>query len=183
MTEEPADRAALRDGRLLIRPTEAQDIPTITRIYDHHVRHGLGSFEENPPGETEMMERWRAILAAGYPYVVAVRRAENRVLGYAYLSAYRPRPAYRFTVEDSVYVAPDGQGAGVGAVLLAHLIDQAMARGCRQMVAMIGDRDNHGSIRLHEKLGFRQAGHLADVGFKKGRWVDVIIMQRALDPG
>jgi phosphinothricin acetyltransferase len=150
-------------------------------IYAHHVRHGLASVEEVPPEAPEIARRLAERSAQGLPTLVA--EAGGAAIGFAYAGRYRMRPAYRFTVEDSVYVAPGLAGRGVGRTLLAALIDRCAALGCRQMVAIIGDSANEASIALHERLGFRRVGVLADVGFKHGRWVDSVIMQRALGPG
>lgn len=164
-----------------LRPSDAADIPAIAAIYAHAVLHGTASFELAPPDEAEMAARRAALLAAGYPYLVA--EADGVVAGYAYASAYRPRPAYRDTVEGSVYVDPARHGRGVGRALLTGLIAAAASRGYRQMVAVIGDTANAPSIRLHEALGFRYVGTLRAVGWKHGRWLDTVLMQRALGPG
>jgi L-amino acid N-acyltransferase YncA len=156
-------------------------VPAITAIYGHWVRHGLASFELDPPEEAEMARRRAAILAAGYPYLVA--EAEGRLLGYACASAYRPRPAYRFAVEDSVYVAPGAGRAGTGRALLEALIARCTARGFRLMVAVIGDSANAASIGLHERAGFTRAGLLPAIGWKHGRWVDSVLMTRPLGAG
>jgi len=170
-----------------IRDGTAADMAAVTDIYCHHVRHGLGTFEESPPDRAEMTRRFDALRGQSFPYLLAESaETDSRgptVLGFAYCGAYRPRPAYRFTVEDSIYVHPDRLGRGVGGLLLATLIERATALGFRQMVAVIGDRDNTGSIKLHEALGFGRVGHLASVGFKFGRWVDVVLLQRALGEG
>jgi phosphinothricin acetyltransferase len=163
---------------LLVRPSIEADISAITAIYAHAVGHGTASFEVEPPDEAEMARRRQAVLAGGYPYLVA--EIDGTLAGYAYAGAYRPRPAYRFTVEDSIYVAPDRQGSGVGRALLVALIEACEALGFRQMVAVIGDSASQGSIRLHESLGFRPVGVLEAIGFKHGRWLDVVLMQRAL---
>jgi phosphinothricin acetyltransferase len=157
------------------------DLPAIQAIYAHHVLHGLGSFEEVPPSLEEMTRRYRDLRDKGMPYLVARRGA--KILGYAYAGPYRPRIAYRYSVEDSIYVAPDATGQGVGKRLLAELIARCTAMGCRQMIAVIGDSANHGSIGVHKALGFVEAGNLRSVGFKFGRWVDSVFMQRALGPG
>jgi phosphinothricin acetyltransferase len=141
----------------------------------------LASFEEIPPDPAEMDLRRRTVQDAGLPYLVAV--SDGQVLGFAYASPYRLRPGYRYTVEDSVYIAPAANGRGVGRTLLAAVIGRAESRGLRQMLAVIGDSANAASIGLHRRLGFRQAGLLPSVGFKVGRWVDSVIMQRALGPG
>jgi len=166
---------------LLVRPSIEADISAITAIYAHAVGHGTASFEVEPPDEAEMARRRQAVLAGGYPYLVA--EIDGTLAGYAYAGAYRPRPAYRFTVEDSIYVAPDRQGSGVGRALLVALIEACEALGFRQMVAVIGDSASQGSIRLHESLGFRPVGVLEAIGFKHGRWLDTVLMQRPLGHG
>ncbi len=165
----------------LVRPSAAGDLPAITGIYAHHVRHGLASFEETPPDVAEMTRRRAAVLAAGYPYLVA--ELDGRVAGYAHAAPYRARPAYRHSVENTVYVAPDGIGRGVGRALLAALIEACSAQGYCQMVAVVGDTGNDASIGLHEALGFERVGRLRSIGFKFGRWVDSVILQRALGDG
>ena len=165
-----------------IRPATTADIPVITRIYAHAVQHGTASFELAPPDEAEMTRRMRELLEKGFPYLAA--DDGGAVAGYAYAGPYRHRPAYRLTVEDSVYIAPDAQGRGAGRALLAALIEASAARGLRQMIAVIGDSSRQAaSISLHAALGFRQVGILQDVGFKHGRWLDSLLMQRALGPG
>ncbi|HEX2552406.1 MAG TPA: GNAT family N-acetyltransferase [Microvirga sp.] len=166
---------------LLIRPSTDADLPAIAAIYAPAVRHGTASFELEPPEEAEMARRRRALLDGGYPYLVAER--DGTVVGYAYAGAYRPRPAYRSTVEDSVYVAPAAQGAGVGRALLAALVAECEARDFRLMVAVIGDEASRSSIRLHEALGFRLVGVIDGIGHKHGRWLATVLMQRALGPG
>lgn len=164
-----------------IRPSRDGDIATVAAIYGHHVLNGLGSFEETAPGAVEMGRRRADVLAKGFPYLVAER--DGAVVGYAYCSQYRPRPGYRFSVEDSIYVAPELQRAGIGAALLPALIAAASAQGARQMIAVIGDSANIGSVALHRRFGFRPVGVIEAVGFKLGRWVDSVIMQRALGEG
>ena len=166
---------------LQIRPCAPADVPAIAAIYAHAVRHGTASFELDPPDDAEMARRREALVSAGYPYLVA--QAGGTLLGYAYASAYRPRPAYRSTVEDSVYVAPHGQGRGVGRALLSALIGACEERDFRLMVAVIGDRASTGSIRLHESLGFVHVGALEPIGYKHGRWLATVLMQRVLGPG
>lgn len=173
--------APLTEIAVAVRPSTPADIPAIQAIYAREVLHGLASFEETPPDVAEMTRRRDAVLAAGMPYLAA--EGAGRVLGYAYAGPYRPRPAYRHTVENSVYVAADARGLGVGRQLLTALIQACEAGPWRQMVAVIGDRDNAGSIGLHRALGFREVGVLVGVGFKHGRWVDSVLMQRALGPG
>jgi L-amino acid N-acyltransferase YncA len=163
----------------VIRPATPADIPTITRIYANAVEHGTASFELVPPDETEMVRRMSKLLANGFPYLVA--DVDGAVAGYAYAGPYRARPAYRLTVENSVYIAPHIHRRGLGRVLLAALIEAAAARGLRQMIAVIGDSTKQAaSIRLHETAGFRHIGILRDVGFKHGRWLDSLLMQRTL---
>jgi L-amino acid N-acyltransferase YncA len=164
-----------------IRPAGAGDISAITRIYEHAVRHGTASFELEPPDEAEMARRMTDLVGRGYPYFVAER--EGAVAGYAYAGPYRARPAYRWSVEDSVYIAPQMQGRGIGRALLDRLIAETQARGFRQMIAVIGDSAQTASIALHEGAGFRLVGTLQSVGFKHGRWLDSVLMQRALGIG
>ena len=166
---------------LVIRPAEPADIPAITAIYCVAVGDGMASFELDPPSETEMQTRMHAILAAGFPYLVATR--DQEVVGYGYLSAYRPRAAYRWAVENSIYVAPTAQRSGTGRVLLQALIEAATAQGLRQIVAVIGDSQSQGSIGLHTALGFSHCGVVHSVGFKRGRWLDQVIMQRMIGAG
>lgn len=166
---------------MVVRDATRSDVPTIQAIYAHHVLHGAASFEEVPPDEAEMNRRREEILARGLPYLVAEHAGVVR--GFAYAGPFRPRSAYRYTVEDSVYVAPDAVGQGFGRAALTEVIKRCTALGLRQMVAVIGDSGNHASIRLHESLGFQRAALLRSVGFKLGRWVDSVIMQRALGEG
>ncbi len=165
----------------VIRESIDADVPAIQAIYAHHVLNGLASFEETPPDSGEIARRRAALVDEGFPHLVAV--ADGKVAGFAYASGFRPRPAYRYTVEDSVYVAPEVTGRGTGRALLAALIERCARLGYRQMVAVIGDSANHASIGLHEALGFRRAGDFGSVGFKFGRWVDVVVLQRALGEG
>lgn len=165
----------------LVRAARVADIAAIQAIYAHHVLHGLASFELVPPTVAEMQCRFATITGAGYPYLVAVEDTE--VLGYAYASVYRTRPAYRYTIEDSVYVATTAARRGIGRRLLEALIAECERRGYRQMLAVIGDSANAASIELHRACGFRVSGTLQSIGFKFGRWVDSVIMQRALGDG
>lgn len=164
-----------------LRPATESDLAAIQRIYAGHVATGLASFEEVPPDADEMRRRWRAIADLGLPYIVAV--SDGVIAGYAYAGPYRPRTAYRFTVEDSIYLDPTYQGRGIGHRLLAALIEQSTGLGKRQMIAVIGDSANLASINLHRKLGFQDTGVFRAAGFKFGRWVDSVLMQRALGPG
>src|ERR1700736_6700884 len=166
---------------LTIRPATAADITAVTAIYDDAVRHGTASFELEPPDAAEMARRRQALVDAGFPYLVA--EADGAVAGYAYAGPYRPRPAYRWSVEDSVYVAPSLHRRGIGAALLARLVGEAETRGYRQMVAVIGDSAQLPSIALHRAAGFRLIGSIENVGFKFGRWLDTVLMQRPLGPG
>jgi phosphinothricin acetyltransferase len=162
----------------LLRPARPDDVPALAEIYHHHVLAGAASFEIDPPDAGEMDRRRRDIEAQQLPYLIA--EVDGVVAGYAYASRFRPRIAYRFTVEDSVYVRADHTGRGLGRLLLARLIADCEARGARQMIAVIGDSANTASIRLHEKFGFRHVGVLENVGWKFDRWFDVVLMQRAL---
>jgi phosphinothricin acetyltransferase len=166
---------------LSIRAAGPTDIPAIARIYDHAVRHGTASFEIAPPDEAEMARRIRALLEGGYPHLVAER--DGAVLGYAYAGPYRARPAYRWAVEDSIYVDPTAYRRGIGRALLDRLIAESTVRDFRQMIAVIGDSAQTASIELHRAAGFRLVGTIENVGFKFGRWLDSVIMQRALGPG
>ena len=165
-----------------VRDASDADVAAITDIYAHHVRTGLGSFEEVPPAVDEIARRRAEVLARNLPYLVAMSGA-GAVLGYAYASVYRARSAYRFSVEDSIYIAPDSAGRGIGRALLAALVARCSEAGFRQMVAVIGDSGNAGSIALHERLGFRRVGLLPAIGYKHGRWVDSVLMQRELGEG
>jgi phosphinothricin acetyltransferase len=168
------------DG-VVIRPSRETDVTEIATIYSYHVLHGLASFEEVPPELDEIASRRRDILAGGLPYLVAER--SGRVLGFCYAGPYRARSAYRFTLEDSIYIDKAEVGRGLGRTLLAPLLDRCAELGYRQMVAVIGGSETWPSIRLHSALGFTRAGVLPAVGFKFGRWVDIVLMQRALGPG
>jgi L-amino acid N-acyltransferase YncA len=164
-----------------LRSATPGDIPAITRIYAHAVRHGTASFEVEPPDEAEMAHRFEALVRGGYPYLVA--EEDGAILAYAYAGPYRARPAYRFSVENSIYVDEAAQRRGVGRTLLARLIEEAAARGFRQMIAVIGDSAQTPSIELHRALGFRMVGTLENIGFKFERWLDTVLMQRSLGPG
>ena len=170
-----------------VRDARRGDLAGIREIYAHHVRHGLASFEETPPDLAEVTRRFEATLARGLPYLAAEAEAASSevgvVQGYAYAGPYRPRPAYRYSVENSLYVAPGLEGRGIGRALLEELIRRCTALGYRQMIAVIGDSGHLPSIEFHESLGFTRAGCLRSVGFKFERWVDSVILQRQLGAG
>jgi phosphinothricin acetyltransferase len=167
-----------------IRPVQVRDLPAITAIYDEAVRYGTASFEIEPPTLAEMTRRYEALQAGAYPYLVADEAGPgDTILGYAYAGPYRARPAYHWSVEDSIYVATSAQRRGIGRMLLKQLIDAAEAGGFRQMIAVIGDSANAGSIELHRAAGFRMVGTFDNVGFKFGRWLDSVLMQRPLGRG
>jgi L-amino acid N-acyltransferase YncA len=171
----------MSDAAPIIRPSRNDDVAAITAIYGHHVLHGLASFEEVPPPTDEVGRRRAAILTQGLPYFVAER--QGRVVGYCYAGPFRPRVGYRYTLEDSIYIDAAEVGRGIGRALLEPLLVRCTELGYRQMVAVIGGRETVASIRLHEALGFTHMGILTAVGFKFGRWVDSVLMQRALGPG
>ena len=166
---------------MIVRPATLQDAPAIAEIYGFHVRHGAGTFEEVAPGADEMAARIGKVLGGGYPWVAV--EDEGRVVAYAYAAPYHARSAYRFTVEDSVYVADDARGRGYGRAALTAVIAACQAMGLRRIIAVIGDSGNAGSIALHRALGFALCGTLPSVGFKAGRWLDVVLMQRPLNGG
>lgn len=164
-----------------LRLASTSDLPAITAIYAHHVQSGLASFETDAPSVAEMTQRFHAITERGYPYLVAVDG--DQVLGYAYANAFRTRPAYRFTVEDSIYLAPDAARRGIGRALLLRLIEVCESAGFRQMLAVIGDSANQASIGVHRACGFSRLAVFEGLGWKFDRWVDTVIMQRALGAG
>jgi phosphinothricin acetyltransferase len=166
---------------LQVRDATEADLPEIAAIYAHHVRTGLASFETEPPDLAEMTARFRAVREKGFPWLAC--EIGGQLAGYAYASHYRTRPGYRYCLEDSVYVHPDFAGRGAGRALLARLVEACEAVGCRQLVAVIGDSGNAASIGLHSALGFRLVGTLRAIGFKHGRWVDSVLMQRPVGPG
>ncbi|MBU0726326.1 MAG: GNAT family N-acetyltransferase [Alphaproteobacteria bacterium] len=166
---------------IVIRDATPDDVPSIRDIYAHHVLHGLASFEEQAPDLAEMTRRFQALSEAGFPYLAAF--LDGVLVGYAYAGQYRPRPAYRHSVEDSIYVREGNAGKGIGRTLLSALLERCTACGFRQMIAIIGDSGNTGSIRLHESLGFERIGTIRSVGFKHGRWVDSVLLQRPLGSG
>jgi L-amino acid N-acyltransferase YncA len=161
-----------------IRPARDADLAAITAIYSHHVLHGSGTFETTPPTEADMAARRADVLAKGLPYLVA--EDAGQVLGFAYCNWFKPRPAYRFSAEDSVYLAPASSGKGLGRALLAELAAQAERAGVRKLIAVIGDSANAGSIGVHRTLGFTHVGVLTACGWKFGRWLDVVLMEKAL---
>lgn len=170
-----ADKTSLN---IIIRQSHADDISDITEIYRDAVLYGKASFEIEPPSVDEMLKRRDALVSGGYSYLVA--EVEGRIAGYAYAGAYRPRPAYGATVEDSVYVSPDAKGMGIGRKLLDALIADSTARGFRQMVAVIGDSANAASVAVHRAAGFELVGTLKSIGWKHGQWLDTVLMQRPL---
>ena len=162
----------------IIRPSHPQDIPDIAAIYAHHVLVGTGTFETEPPALRDMADRRADVLAKGLPYLVAVDG--NKVLGFAYCNWFKPRPAYRFSAEDSIYLAPAAQGQGLGRVLLNELASQAERSGVRKLIAVIGDSSNLGSVAVHRSVGFRPVGVLKSCGWKFDRWLDVVLMDMPL---
>jgi L-amino acid N-acyltransferase YncA len=166
---------------LLIRPAAPADLPAITAVYGWNVLNGTGTFELEAPDLAEMTRRHADVTGKGLPWLVAERAGE--ILGYAYVNHFRPRRAYRFCLEDSIYLAPDAQGHGVGRMLLAELLARCEAAGTRQMLAVIGDSANAGSIGVHRALGFEQVGLMRSAGWKFDRWLDVVVMQKSLGTG
>ena len=166
---------------LLIRPSTLDDLPAITAIYAHAVLHGTGTFEIEAPDEAEMAHRRDDVLSKGLPWLVA--EVDEQVLGYAYANHFRPRRAYRFCLENSIYLAAQARGQGLGRLLLTELVGRCEAAGARQMLAVIGDADNAGSIGVHAALGFEHCGVLKAAGWKFDRWLDVVLMQRSLGHG
>ncbi len=171
----------MTDRELLIRPSRDDDVAAIAAIYGHHVRHGIASFEEEPPSVAEMARRRAELVTRGLPYCVAERR--GRVVGYCYAGPYRARIGYRFSLEDSIYIDPAEIGRGIGRALLVQILERSTELGYRQMVAVIGGSETLPSIRLHAALGFTHVGVLSGIGFKFGRWIDSVLMQRALGTG
>ncbi len=165
----------------IVRNAEISDLGAVQAIYAYHVRHGLASFEETPPDLTEIEKRFRATIDTGLPFLVA--ELDGAARGYAYAGRYRARPAYRYSLEDTLYVEPGFEGRGLGSALLATLIARCEEQGYRRMVAVIGDSANQASIRLHERLGFQKCGVIPSVGFKFERWVDSVLMERPLGLG
>jgi L-amino acid N-acyltransferase YncA len=167
---------------IFIRSATEADLDRITAIYADAVEHGTASYELEPPSRSEMGARFAALTEARYPYIVA--EADGIVVGYAYASAFRPRPAYRFIAEDSIYVAPEAKGRGIGKALLERLIAKTETLGFRQIIAVIGDgTPDSPSVRLHERAGFRHSGKLEGSGYKHGRWLDTVFMQLTMNGG
>ena len=164
-----------------IRPSLESDLPAITAIYGHHVLHGTGTFETTPPTESEMAARRADVLAKGLPWLVL--EEGGRVLGYAYCQWFKPRPAYRFSAEDSIYMHSDAAGKGLGRALLAELMKQAEAAGVRKLIAVIGDSGNAASVGVHKALGFEAVGTIRNCGWKFERWLDIVIMDKAIGEG
>lgn len=165
-----------------IRASNESDIPAITAIYRHHVLHGTGTFEIDPPSEQDMTARRADVLSRGLPYLVA-EGDDGRILGFSYANWFKPRPAYRFSAEDSIYVADCARGQGVGRLLLQALCDQAQAAGVRKLLAVIGDSANAGSIGVHRATGFSEIGVMRSMGWKFGRWLDIVLMEKTLGEG
>jgi L-amino acid N-acyltransferase YncA len=166
---------------LTLRPSTDADVPAVTAIYAHHVLHGTGTFETTPPTLAEMTTRRLDVLARGLPYLVAEQG--GKVLGFAYCQWFKPRPAYRYSAEDSIYLHPDAAGQGLGKQLLQALVHQAEAAGVRKLIAVIGDSDNHGSIGVHRSLGFHPVGTIRSCGWKFGRWLDIVLMEKSIGAG
>lgn len=162
----------------IIRPSQSQDIPALTAIYAHHVLHGTGTFELEPPSQIDMASRRADVLSKGLPYLVAAKG--DKLLGFAYCNWFKPRPAYRFSAEDSIYLAPDAMGAGLGRALLTELIAKAEHAGVRKLIAVIGDSANTPSIAVHRCTGFGHVGVLRSCGWKFDRWLDVVLMDKGL---
>lgn len=165
----------------MIRPSRDEDIAAITAIYAHHVLNGTGTFEIDPPSVADMTSRRADVLAKGLPFIVT--EEAGQVIGYAYCTWFKPRPAYRFSAEDSIYLAPGVHGKGIGRALLAELAAQAERVGIRKLIAVIGDSSNAGSVGVHRSLGFEHVGILKSCGWKFDQWLDVVLMEKALGPG
>ena len=165
----------------MIRPSRDEDIAAITAIYAHHVLNGTGTFEIDPPSVADMTSRRADVLAKGLPFIVA--EEAGQVIGYAYCTWFKPRPAYRFSAEDSIYLAPGVHGKGIGRALLAELAAQAERVGIRKLIAVIGDSSNAGSVGVHRSLGFEHVGILKSCGWKFDQWLDVVLMEKAIGPG
>jgi L-amino acid N-acyltransferase YncA len=166
---------------LLVRASDEKDVPHITRIYAHHVLHGTGTFETEPPSEIEIGLRRADVLGKGLPYLVT--QEAGQVIGFAYCNWFKPRPAYRYSAEDSIYLSTEAHGRGVGRMLLSELAAQAETAGVRKLIAVIGDSANAGSIGVHRAVGFTQVGVLQSCGWKFDRWLDVVLMEKSLGAG
>ena len=177
----PASSSPIAAPTVLVRDAQPADMAAVQAIYAHHVLHGRATFEEVPPTVDEFLARRAAVLAAGLPYLVA--ECDGELSGYCYAVPYRPRPAYRHTIEDSVYVGHDRAGRGIGRALLGALVARCENGPWRQLLAVVGNSGNAGSLALHESLGFQRVGTLRSVGFKLGAWTDTVLMQRALGAG
>jgi len=165
-----------------LRPSNDHDLAAITAIYRHHVLQGTGTFEIDPPSEADMAARRQDVLSKGLPWLVA-EGADGQILGYAYANWFKPRPAFRFSAEDSIYVAPGQQGQGMGRLLLQALCEACEAAGVRKLIAVIGDSANAGSIAVHRRAGFAHSGTLTSVGWKFERWLDIVLMEKTLGAG
>ena len=190
MATRPATRSKVRNYSqfsnmmLTIRASRADDVPAITAIYRHHVLHGTGTFEIDPPNDADMAQRRADVLAKGLPFLVAEDAEQpGRILGYAYCNWFKPRPAYRFSAEDSIYIADEARGQGIGRQLLDALCESAEQVGVRRLMAVIGDSANAGSIGVHRAAGFADAGVLRSTGWKFGRWLDIVLMDKPLGAG
>jgi len=186
MATRPATRCEALDYNVYpemhtIRPSQDTDLPQITAIYAHHVLNGTGTFETSPPSEADMATRRADVLGKGLPYLVA--EEDGRVLGFAYCQWFKPRPAYRFSAEDSIYLHADAAGKGLGKELLAALADAAQAVGVRKLIAVIGDSNNLGSVGVHRSLGFSPVGMFKSCGWKFGKWLDIVLMEKAIGEG
>ena len=166
---------------LTLRPSTEADVPAITAIYAHHVLHGTGTFETTPPTEADMASRRLEVLGRHLPYLVAEQ--QGRVLGFAYCQWFKPRPAYRYSAEDSIYLHADAAGRGIGRQLLGALVHQAEEAGIRKLIAVIGDSGNAGSVGVHRALGFSDAGVIKSCGWKFGRWLDIVLMEKTIGAG
>lgn len=176
----PTALSPLREA-IRVRDARDSDMAAVQMIYGPYVTHSTGTFEEYPPSVEQMTERFHTVTSAGYPYLVA--EIDGAIGGFTYGSQFRLRSAYRYTVEDSIYMAPEHAGRGIGRVLLGELIARCSAAGFRQMIAMVGDSANARSLQLHQRMGFTREAVLTNIGFKHGRWVDMVLMKRALGPG
>lgn len=166
---------------MIIRPATEQDIAQITQIYSHHVLNGTGTFEVDPPSEQDMQTRWQDVCQKKLPYLVL--EDEGKIMGFAYCNWFKPRPAYRFSAEDSIYMHPSSLGKGWGKLLMAELLSQAQRAGVRKLIAVIGDTANKGSIGLHSAMGFVNVGTISACGWKFNRWLDIVLMEIALGDG